>query len=156
MKKNSYLILIIILCFVLIGCPIPDRYGDTVTYDYENNSDEDIVIITKKEIGENHIVCPDTTLPEIAHGSGSLCDTLKKGKVKQTFIYNHNCDTIRIFILSKDTVDKYTWEEIRQDYNIIRRYDMHINNNDLKKLGYYIYYPPTEAMQNIRMYPPYE
>ena len=48
-------------------------------------------------------------------------------------------DTISIFILSKDTVDKYGWDKIRSDYNILKRYDLSLD--DLKELGSTITYP---------------
>ena len=35
-------------------------------------------------------------------------------------------DTIIIFILSKDTVDTTSWDRIRNDYNILKRYDLSI------------------------------
>lgn len=48
-------------------------------------------------------------------------------------------DTICIFILSNDTVDKYSWEEIRSHYNILKRYDLSLD--DLKQMNYTIIYP---------------
>lgn len=62
-------------------------------------------------------------------------------------------DTISIFILSKDTVDKYSWEKIRSDYNVLKRYDLSLD--DLEKRSWTVTYPPTEEMKNINMYPPY-
>lgn len=48
-------------------------------------------------------------------------------------------DKITIFILSKDTVDKYSWEEIRSEYKILQRYE--INNQDLVDMGGSVEYP---------------
>ena len=48
-------------------------------------------------------------------------------------------DTLSIFILSKDTVDKYSWEEIRKSYNILKRYDLSLE--DLEYLNYTVTYP---------------
>jgi hypothetical protein len=48
-------------------------------------------------------------------------------------------DTISIFILSKDTVDKYSWDKIRSDYNVLTRYDLSLA--DLEKLNWTITYP---------------
>lgn len=45
---------------------------------------------------------------------------------------------ISIFILSKDTVDTYSWAEIRNDYNILKRYDLSID--DLEKQNWTIVY----------------
>ena len=48
-------------------------------------------------------------------------------------------DTLIIFILSKDTVDKYTWEKIRSTYNILKRYDLSLE--DLENLSWTVIYP---------------
>ncbi|SFD74689.1 hypothetical protein SAMN05444380_101214 [Thermophagus xiamenensis] len=48
-------------------------------------------------------------------------------------------DTLSIFILSKDTVDTYSWEDIRSEYNILKRYDMSIS--DLESQNWTITYP---------------
>lgn len=48
-------------------------------------------------------------------------------------------DTLSIFILSKDTVDKYSWEEIRKTYNILKRYDLSLE--DLENLTWTVSYP---------------
>ena len=62
-------------------------------------------------------------------------------------------DTISIFILSKDTVDRYSWDKIRIGYNVLKRYDLSLD--DLEMLSWSIYYPPTEAMKDMKMYPHY-
>lgn len=48
-------------------------------------------------------------------------------------------DTIIVFILSKDTVDANSWEEIRNEYNILNRYDLSIS--DLESQNWTITYP---------------
>lgn len=48
-------------------------------------------------------------------------------------------DTISMYILSKDTVDRYSWDKIRSDYNILKRYDLSLD--DLKKQRWIIEYP---------------
>lgn len=59
-------------------------------------------------------------------------------------------DTMSIFFFDPDTLAKYNWETIREDYKILVRYDL--SHNDLKKLGWCIYYPPTEVMKGMKMY----
>jgi hypothetical protein len=116
---------------------------------YLNKSNEDIFVISKEEQWGGS--CPDTILP-VENINYSLGDTIKSGKVKQKIFAIPTCDTMRIFILSVDTVNKYTWEQIRLDYNILKRYD--ISLQDLKRMD--IYYPPSEKMKDIKMYPPYK
>lgn len=48
-------------------------------------------------------------------------------------------DTISIFILSEDTVDKYDWSIIRNNYNILKRYDLSFD--DLEKQSWTLIYP---------------
>ncbi|MCL2417576.1 MAG: hypothetical protein FWD02_06585 [Bacteroidales bacterium] len=51
------------------------------------------------------------------------------------------------------TLKKYTWEEIREGYKILKRYD--ISWQEMEELNGMIFYPPTEAMRHIRQYPPF-
>ena len=62
-------------------------------------------------------------------------------------------DTLSIFIFSSDTLNKYSWEEVRRDYKILKRYDLSIQ--DLELLDYKVYYPPIPAMSEMKMYPKY-
>ncbi|SQA93841.1 hypothetical protein [Capnocytophaga ochracea] len=62
-------------------------------------------------------------------------------------------DTLSIFIFNTDTLNKYSWEEVRRDYKILKRYDLSIQ--DLELLDYKVYYPPTPAMSQMKMYPKY-
>lgn len=48
-------------------------------------------------------------------------------------------DTISMYILSKDTVDNYSWDLIRSDNKILKRYDLSIK--DLEKQNWTITYP---------------
>lgn len=48
-------------------------------------------------------------------------------------------DTLSVFILSKDSVDIYNWEQIRDKYNILKRYDLSIN--ELENQKWTIVYP---------------
>jgi hypothetical protein len=62
-------------------------------------------------------------------------------------------DTLSVFIVNNDTINKYSWDGIRENYNILIRYDLSLKN--LKNLKYTIPYPPTDAMRDMKMYPPY-
>ncbi|MFV0249304.1 MAG: hypothetical protein ACK5H1_10170 [Tenacibaculum sp.] len=63
-------------------------------------------------------------------------------------------DTLSIYFFHPDTLSKYSWDMIRKDYNILKRYDLSIE--DIQRLDYEITYPPTSNMKDIRQYPPYE
>lgn len=64
-------------------------------------------------------------------------------------------DTLSVFVLHADTVRKYSWDEIRDDYKVLVRYDL--SKEDVKSFdNYTIPFPPTEAMRNMKMWPPFE
>ena len=100
---------------------------------------------------------PDTLLP------ANRNETLFLGTSKQTIymtgisyektIKGTAKDTLSIFIMNVDTLRKYTWDEVRQNYKILQRYDFSLQ--DLRLLNYTIPYPPTMEMKNMKMYPPY-
>ena len=59
-----------------------------------------------------------------------------------------------IYLFDAETVDNTPWETIREEYKVLKRYDLSLE--DIQFLDYEISYPPTEQMKDMRMYPPYE
>ena len=60
-------------------------------------------------------------------------------------------DMFCLFIIAKDTMEKYDFNTIRIGYKILQRYDLSGKNFARYKISY----PPTEEMKDIKMYPPY-
>jgi hypothetical protein len=48
-------------------------------------------------------------------------------------------DTISMYILSKDTIDEYSWDKIRLERMILKRYDLSLH--DLEDMNWTITYP---------------
>ena len=106
---------------------------------------------------------PDTLLPttnqyiikEIKRDSRYIYDS----GIKWEEIYSQfPKDTLSIYIFHTDTLNQYTWEEVRDNYLILNRYDLSLD--DLTKLNNKysvpeIPYPPNERMKNMKIYPPY-
>ncbi len=63
-------------------------------------------------------------------------------------------DTISIYLFHTDTIERYSWKEICEDYLVLKRYDLSLS--DLKKLKFKVPYPPTPAMKEMKMYPAYK
>jgi hypothetical protein len=61
-------------------------------------------------------------------------------------------DTLRVFIFEGDIVTNYSWEEIVDKHLVLQRYDLSLP--DLQQLNWQISYPPSEAMKDMKMYPP--
>ena len=47
-------------------------------------------------------------------------------------------DSLMFFVFSVDTLDKYSWDEIREGYMVLKRYDLSIT--DLDSLNWTITY----------------
>jgi hypothetical protein len=48
-------------------------------------------------------------------------------------------DTLSVFIFHTDTLNKYSWEEVRDGYMILKRYDLSLD--DLKRMNWTVIYP---------------
>ena len=103
---------------------------------------------------------PDTVLPQLPQKFPDLYkinDELHNvimGYTEDEIYSLLPADTLSIFFFDPDTLAKYDWETIRKDYKILIRYDL--SRQDLKKLDWCFYYPPTEEMKGMKMFPPYK
>jgi hypothetical protein len=61
-------------------------------------------------------------------------------------------DTLSVFIIDAKLYRDSSWSYIRDNYRILKRYDL--SSDNLKLLNSEIPYPPTEWMkENVKMYP---
>lgn len=126
--------------------------------DFYNNSDKPICCYMPWQDG---VFYPDTLLPDITPTPYKPYPFNKRWSVnfgspgpnENQLFAMFPTDMMSIFFFDPDTLAKYEWATIRQEYKILVRYDL--SHNDLKKLNWCIYYPPTEAMKEMKMYPPY-
>jgi len=101
-----------------------------------NNSSEDIAVYMGKSTHSGNTEYPDTLLP--------AANLTKKCAKFSKYYYTYSSleldkDTLCLFILSQDTIDKYDWETIRDEYKIIVRYDLDMHR--FNKNGRTIVYP---------------
>jgi len=123
---------------------------------FYNSSGKPVYCYEQRAYG---IFYPDTILPEsnkhlIKIDKEAHFSFGGRGYHEDHFFANLPGDTLSVFFLDPDTLARYDWAIIRRDYKILVRYDL--SHNDLKKLNWCIYYPPTEAMKDMKMYPPYK
>lgn len=115
--------------------------------DWDDNSPKDTLINFSKEDLWNLSLClgeDNVFHGNISYGLGTL-DKLYS---------SWNADTVSFFIFDKDVVDNTPWADVVQNYMVLQRYDF--TKADLERIRCQIYYPPTEAMKDIRMWPRYE
>lgn len=63
------------------------------------------------------------------------------------------CDTLSVFIMSKDTLNKYGYDDVAENNRILVRYDLSIRELELIDD---IPYPPTPRMRDVQMSPSYD
>jgi hypothetical protein len=150
MTKKIFLSNSLLLLLLFSQCCF-NGYDGGRYIDFYNNSGKPIYHYIPREYD---IFYPDTSLPE---KKPNLYKINREWHISlnlsENQIFKNLSDTLSIFFFDPDTLAKYEWATIRQEYKILMRYDL--SHNDLKKLDWCIYYPPIEAMKNIKMWPPY-
>ena len=153
MKKIIKYMIISVFCVLFCSgqCSMePTSYSISV----HNNSDHYIDVL----ISYGDPIYPDTLLPNRFY---NRLNPVKPGLARRDHptlnykeeIQSYGSDTIIIFIFHTDTLAKYTWDEVRAGYKILKRYD--VSWQEMEALKGEISYPPTEAMKSMKMYPPY-
>ncbi len=117
--------LMIFIILLVSSCKIPTDIESSIQI--RNNSDQSVSTFIALPNGVG-FAYPDTTLPlnEIPMQSAGLG--------QQNFYYFPRSleeelntlptDTISIYYFSTDTLNKYSWEEIRDNYMVLRRDDL--------------------------------
>jgi hypothetical protein len=129
MKMNDLIIILLILCNFCCDKLVDHGYFIKV----QNNSNDTVWCYSSYNY-------PDTSIAEnkpLLQMISPNVYTKLESKEKWEEVLPK--DTISIFILSKDTIDKYSWDIIKSDYNILKRYDLSIK--DLEKNSWTVTYP---------------
>lgn len=129
LKMNILLILSFIICGASCGKIVDHVYSIKI----QNNTNDTILFYGSYNYPDTSVVQDKPILTRIYPKSYSYLDS------KKDWDEELPNDTISLFILSKDTVDMYIWEKIRSDYNVLKRYDLSLD--DLEKKSWTITYP---------------
>lgn len=140
MKK---LILIIGIAFLCSnnGCEKPPFVDKFYVIMVTNNSPNDIrVHLAGKHSSTQY---PDTLLPEVKPALQKVSPG-KKAYYDSKTTWEENLkelpsDTLSIFIIDNDDYEQKSWQEIRDSYLILKRFDLSIE--DLQTTNYNVVYP---------------
>ena len=131
MKKIT---LIFGLVLLLTACPMDYEHG----FNVKNNSNQTILVT-------GGYILPDTLLPE----KPNKLITVNVGKryyVYGSLVGDDDLDQLyyankilTLFILSKNSVDSYSWEYIRENNIILKRYEF--DSQELEMMNRTITYP---------------
>lgn len=97
--------------------------------------------------GEAYSIYPDTILPKEQQGSEIVIKDYDKFNVNGwKDAYFDQREKLLVFFISMDTLEKYSWSEIRIKNKILARYDLTFEN--IKKLGGVVPYPSNDTTIN--------
>lgn len=134
MKKKLWLGLAL---NILSACNPP--LGATIRYFFtiENNSSMPIVYC----ISEFY---PDVRLPDSTNSNWATLASNKADEYTTKYTWSQYfrklpADTLSVFFISKDTLEKYGWLEVQKSYRILQRKDLSLQ--DLKDSDYLVANP---------------
>ncbi|MFW5761315.1 MAG: hypothetical protein ACOCXH_10070, partial [Cyclobacteriaceae bacterium] len=115
----------------------------------QNNSVDSVVAFLNLNRSFGAIY-PDTTISPLVSSAQSGIVEIKgntkeaiaggSGTWEEYYEVSVPSDTLSVFMFHPDTLAKYEWHQIIEDYNILKRYDLSLG--DLKRLDFIITYPP--------------
>ncbi|SNR17377.1 hypothetical protein [Tenacibaculum jejuense] len=151
-----YFVLILI---ILVGC-------EHVAMDYsyplsvKNNSDHSINLYLNDN--ENFVsIYPDTIISNFSERISQQILSKETRYIaggsanwESIFRVSVPSDTLSIFVIHYDSLNKYSWDEIRNNYEVLKRFDFSLQ--DLEHINYLIEYPASSSMSEIKQFPKYE
>ena len=150
LKAIVFLFLATILasCDPLYSIYFVNRYDKNVYVEYYVSSYPDTTLLGTSCIYNSAIQSHDTA--HIYEKIGRLPDFFYYGGTRN--------DTVSFFIFDSDSVDYYSWDTVVNKNMVLQRYDLSmfdLENLMFNKGGSILYFPPTEQMKHIHMWPPY-
>jgi len=132
----------------------PTVYPDTLLPAFFNTEDNRFFAYNDPETGKETdtlgIIRPGTYREDYCSFWGNTHPRFQREYFEKEFPAGY----YSVFILSYETYLEKGWEGIRDDYDILVRYDLTYDN--LEALNDTIPFPPSEAMKDMKMWPPYE
>ena len=176
--KVKHLLLLVVASLILTACPSGD-FTSTYT-SIVNNSGHNISVYWASTAA-NTSAYPDTLLPNNPVLCGTdiyelIEDSVPSNGGLATFEYPTHLEgfkklfsrkehlpegVLSVFIMHTDTLHNHSWPQIKTGNKYIVRYDL--GYDDIVEFSvskdaneFHIPFPPTEAMRDMKMWPPYE
>jgi hypothetical protein len=158
MRKAMNYILIFIFIF---SCACVKKKDCHKTIVFRNNSDKTIYIdygvdypdtLNIPARYQNPVLQPDVykVSPYSKNENALWRRTCYEGSLKNGIFHS---GIIMIYVFDAEVLDTVLWETVKEENMILKRYDLSLE--DLQMLNWEVPYPPSEAMKDMEMYPPY-
>ena len=131
----SYLIMLL----AFNSCRFPESHGRAIKI-YNNTVNTIAYTNDERSYDPNNPHMFDS-LPEIGHYVEIEPNSMFYDEIffPDVFFNNYPDKKTKIYIFSLDTINKYTWKEIREKSNYLRRYD--ISHHEMDSMNWTINYP---------------
>ena len=83
-----------------------------------------------------------------------ICTRDERKEELRIYMKNFPSDTVHLFIFDPEVVDNHGWNQIKDGYRVLKRYDLTSKDLMNKKLLNGLW-PPTPEVAYIKQYPPY-
>lgn len=144
--------ILLISAFVLL-CGCPDKIEQEFIY-IENRSDKTITFDFSINKQDTTFYCSDTGRTVLFDVKSNSTFKLDDGDAYSS--WDSSLKSLTVFILDGVLYEKY-WQQpcdtIRKYVPVLQRYQLTLK--ELQQLNWTVTYPPTEAMKDIKMHPPY-
>ena len=139
-KMKTFVLIALTFFSILTACEKPPGARSMRGLWVKNNSSIRICTFTGFQY-------PDTSIPDLSERKWDLETILPSNEKVYDFPIKRweqlfdklPADTLSLFVFHADTIAKYSWEKIQSEYNILKRYD--ISLEDLKNMNSTIQYP---------------
>ena len=141
--KIIFFVTISVLSLLFLGGACErDRKGDPIWLEVRNNSKDTICFGLQFNYPDTNII-NQKEYPHLAEGTVaypySESGFYEFTGWERTLRKEYKTDGVVCFVYSLDTIRKYPFEQIQEDYNILKRYILSID--DLKAINWTIVYP---------------
>ena len=141
MKPMKYIMLVFLSISLMSNCC--EKMMEKWYYIRVTNVSQNTVMVTAGYGRFSMNAYPDTTLPASVPSLDKIepmkHTNLTSGFEWEKVIKDMPLDTLSIYVFDEDTLNTYSWNQIKEGYKVLKRYDLSID--DLKRMNWNVAYP---------------
>jgi len=163
--KNVIKLLVIFWLSTAVTCEKKERENCHPSIRFSNNSTKS-VRANYRVLHPVHYPNPISALETLSYTAQHEMYKINSGEQNNTralrsrdcieHIFNRSdgfLDTLYLFVFDAAVIENTSWDIVVRDQLFLKRYDLTLQ--DLQRLNWQVTYPPTEAMRDVKQYPPF-
>lgn len=125
-KEKYFLVFVLSLFFFLQGCG--DKFDSRLKF--INNSNAPVLVYGDFSLINDTLIncdgCYTNIREDSYYKSKDTSEMGLHGKLYDEYLVKNPDQILRIFVFASDTIKKYGWEKAKNDYLILKRYDVNL------------------------------